>query len=346
MRHVTAFAIGLGLAVATFVIVGAALILGAGDVKAEATKATNTANAQLRAAVVVDGRNVRLGDIFDGAGRHADKVIAYAPAPGRKLTLEAAWLYRVARAYGVRWRPVSRLDQTIVERRSILLDTTQILDAIRAEAHRKAGLTDASGNQFSDEAIDVTLDNRMMQIHLPSDMPATLQIRSLTQDPRTGRFSAVIIAPDLRPGAVRKTITGAIHHLVRTPVLNRRVSAGDIIRKNDIRWLAVRRNRIAPQIILDETKLIGMSPKRPISEDRLIRASEIQPPVLVKKGSRVTVIFQTRNLKLTTSGRALQNGARDDMIRVRTSRSKTIIDATVVSSGLVTATNAGQIALR
>ncbi|MGY8960417.1 MAG: flagellar basal body P-ring formation chaperone FlgA, partial [Alphaproteobacteria bacterium] len=178
------------------------------------------------------------------------------------------------------------------------------------------------------------------------DMPATLKIRSLTQDARTGRFSALIIAPDLRPGAVRRTVTGAIHRLVQTPVLTRRISSGDIIGKHDIQWIALRSNRITSQIILDENKLIGMSPKRPVAQGRTIRASEIRPPVLVKKGSRVTVIFRTPNLKLTTVGRALQNGAKDDIIRIRNLRSKTTIDAMVASSGLVVVTSVGQIALR
>jgi flagellar basal body P-ring formation protein FlgA len=353
MRHVTAFAIGLGLAVATVAAISFALILGAKDARAENGVAQE---AQLRAAVMVDGRNVHLGDVFDQAGRHAKKVIAYAPAPGRKLTLEAAWLYRVARAYGVKWRPASRLDQTVVERRSILLDTVRIQDAIRDEARRRAGLSRAANaNAFNQDApesdlraekFEVVLDNRIMQIHLPGDMPATLKIRSLTQDARTGRFSALIVAPDLRPGAVRRTVTGAIHRLVQTPVLSRRISSGDIIRKTDIQWVALRSDRITSHVILDEEKLIGMSPKRPIAQGRTIRTGEIRPPVLVKKGSRVTVIFRTPNLKLTTVGRALQNGAKDDIIRIRNLRSKTTIDAMVASSGLVVVTSVGKIALR
>jgi len=353
MRHVTAFAIGLGLAVAAVAAIGFVLVLGAKDASAAKSAALE---AQLRAAVMVDGRNVHLGDVFDKAGRHANKVIAYAPAPGRKLTLEASWLYRVARAYGVKWRPASRLDQTVVERRSILLDTVRIQDAIRDEARRRAGLSSPSANSasnkgapdsgFRQEKFEVVLDNRILQIHLPGDMPATLKIRSLTQDPRTGRFSALIIAPDLRPGAVRRTITGSIHRLVQTPVLARRISSGDIIGKNDIQWIALRSDRITSQVILDEEKLIGMSPKRPIAQGRTIRTGEIRPPVLVKKGSRVTVIFRTPNLKLTTVGRALQNGAKDDIIRIRNLRSKTTIDAMVASSGLVVVTSVGKIALR
>ena len=93
-------------------------ILAMVAIMAGAAPASAATQAYLRANIIVDNNNVRLRDIFDGAGRYAEKVVAYAPAPGRKLILEAVWLHRVARAYRVSWRPASKLDRAIVERRS------------------------------------------------------------------------------------------------------------------------------------------------------------------------------------------------------------------------------------
>ena len=348
MRHVTAFLIGLSLAFGAAAALGAVLVLGANDAKAKTdapqTAAGPTTNeviadrpAQLRPHVLVNGRNIRLGDLFDGVGRYADKTVAYAPAPGRKLTLKPSWLRRVARAYGVSWRPTSSLEQAIVERRSILVDTTQIQDAIIQEARRR--------NKISGK-LEVVLDNNSLQIHLPVEMPATVSIRSLTQDQRTGRFSALIFAPDPRPGATRMTITGEIHRLMDVPVLVRRAAPSDIITAGDIEWISIRSNRISSHVILDEAKLVGMSPKRPISENRPIRISEVRMPLLVKKGARVTVFYQTPLLQLTVTGKSLQNGAKGDTIRIRNLRSSQTIDAVVVSSGQVIVTSSGRLALR
>lgn len=343
MRHVTAFLIGISIAFGAAAALGAVLVLGASDADAKSgvsptiKRAAAEGPAQLRPHVLVNGRDVRLGDLFDGAGRYADKTVAYAPAPGRKLTLEPSWLRRVARAYGVRWRPTSSLDQTVIERRSVVVDTTQIQDAILREARRKNKITGK---------LEVVLDNRILQLHLPVDMPASVSIRSLTQDPRTSRFSALIFAPDPRPGAIRMTITGELHRMMDVPVLARRAAPGDIISASDIEWISVRGNRLSSHVILDDAKLVGMSPKRPITENRPIRIGEIRMPILVKKGARVTVTYQTPFLQLTATGKSLQNGAKGDTIRVRNLRSNTTIDATVISTGRVAVTSGGRLALR
>ena len=58
-------------------------------------------------AVVLDGPVLRLGDLFDGLGEEAAREIARAPAPGRRVELDARWLAAVAKGYGVAWRPSS-----------------------------------------------------------------------------------------------------------------------------------------------------------------------------------------------------------------------------------------------
>src|SRR3546814_17755053 len=60
--------------------------------------------------------DIHIADIFDNPEVNGDKVIAQAPSPGRRIALEAAWLYRVARAYHIDWRPASRYDRAVVKR--------------------------------------------------------------------------------------------------------------------------------------------------------------------------------------------------------------------------------------
>ena len=142
------------------------------------------------------------------------------------------------------------------------------------------------------------------------------------------------------------TITGEIHRLMDVPVLSRRAAPGDIIAASDIEWISVRDKRLSSHVILDDAKLVGMSPKRPIAENRPIRISEIRMPILVKKGARVTVTYRTPHLQLTATGKSLQNGAKGDTIQVRNLRSNKTIDATVISTGHVAVTSGGRLALR
>ena len=53
----------------------------------------------LRSNARVTGAQVKLGDLFDNAGPHADDVVANAPAPGTTLLFEAAWLITTAQLF-------------------------------------------------------------------------------------------------------------------------------------------------------------------------------------------------------------------------------------------------------
>ena len=167
---------------------GAALVLLAAGALGSAAAAT------LRSEVLVDSDTVRLGDVFQDAGTEADKIIASAPAPGRKLVLEATWLYRVARAYRVAWRPASRLDRAIVKRASNIIPASRIAAILSSELRRRLG---------ENEKLDIEFDNRAMRIYLPASLPASVKVRTMDIDRQNSRFAAILVAPDNRPGAMR-----------------------------------------------------------------------------------------------------------------------------------------------
>lgn len=297
----------------------------------------NALEARLHPFVTVEGATVRLSDLFQNAGKYGDKVIAYAPQPGRKLVLDAKWLYRAARIYGIAWRPNSNLDQSIVSRRSVTIDTAIIEEAILGTAAEKI---------TGDGKLEAELDNKALQIHLPADFPNTVSVRTFSHDPVSGRFTALVFAPDMRPGATRMTVTGRVRRLVEVPVLSSRKSGSDVIRESDIEWVTLRDDQVGRNVILDPGRLIGMSPKRPIQAQRPIRLAEVQTPVLVEKGSRVTITLNAPYLKLTATGRALEDGGKGETIRVQNTQSSKTIDAVVVATGHVSVESGSTIASR
>ena len=86
----------------------------------------------LKDAVIVEGNYILLGDLFTNAGPKADTRVAYAPKPGRRSHFDAKWLYRVARAYGLKWRPLTLKTRAIVERSSQEIFRDEIEDALTA----------------------------------------------------------------------------------------------------------------------------------------------------------------------------------------------------------------------
>lgn len=287
----------------------------------------NERTVVLREYVEVSSKQVRLGDFFTNAGKKADAIVAYAPEPGGRAVFDANWLYRVARSFKLKWRPLSIKERTVVVRQSVVIGREEIEDAILSALIARGVSEDTS----------IELSNQMMRIHVASDKLATVEAEDVILDRRTKRFTAILVAPAGSASAQRIRVTGYIFKNTEMPVLVSQVTAGEIIRKDNIKWIKVRAQRLRKDIILDANELIGKTPRRGrgIQPGTPVRKSEVRRPVLVAKGSLVTIMLRSPGMVLTSQGRALENGSAGDAVRVANTRSKTVIDATVTGQGRV-----------
>jgi flagella basal body P-ring formation protein FlgA len=73
--------------------------------------------------------------------------------------------------------------------------------------------------------------------------------------------------------------------------------------------------------------------------------NDLQKPVAIARGSMVSVVLKTPAMLLTTQGRALDDGAIGDVIRVLNTRSNMTVQGTVSASGEVIVSPAGSLAL-
>ncbi len=284
-----------------------------------------TAPVLLKATVVIDGPVVHLGDLFEGLGANGATPVARAPAPGTRVAVNARWLSAVARAYAVAWQPGSRLDGSVIERASIVIETQRIEDAT-IDALRRRGI---------DGRLSLVLDNPVTRIHLPTDAEPSLLVAGLSHNPETGRFTAHLIAPAEGTPLVRITISGRAIEMIEIPILRRRMMPGEVIREGDITWQDARADRISRNVVLDPVNLVGKSPRRPIRAENPVLGSELRQPVLVPRNSLVTIRLQTARMVLTARGRAMEPGAKGDVIRVVNTKSNQIISASVTASGTV-----------
>ncbi|MBC8337888.1 MAG: flagellar basal body P-ring formation protein FlgA [Rhodospirillales bacterium] len=280
----------------------------------------------LRESATVKNKMIYLDDVFANAGEDkAGIVIAYAPDPGKRAVFDARWLYRVARTYGLDWRPMGVQDQIVVERKSQVITRDEIEDAILA----------ALAKQGAEASMTLQLSNRMMRLYVPAGVLATVGVDDAAYEPRTGRFTAIITAPANDPRAQRHRVTGRAHKMTEVPVLNRRVLAKEVITKRDIKWLRVRSDRLRRDAIVDAENLIGMAAKRGLRQGRALHASSVQRPILVAKGSLVTINLRVPKMTLTSQGKALENGSDGDIVRIANTRSNKVIEAEVTGMGKV-----------
>jgi flagella basal body P-ring formation protein FlgA len=286
--------------------------------------AMTAAPVMLRGQTVIDERIIRLGDLFSGVGDElANQAIAYAPDPGRKAVFDSRWLYKVARAYGLDWRPLTIEDQAVIERASTVIGREEV------EARVKDTLLDKG---ISDD-IKVELSNSRFEIHLPEGSPTDLEIEGLSYNQRSDQFTATVVASAVQNARYR--IAGRVHHIREIPVLIRRVLSDEIIREGDIEWISVRADRLRRDTLFYSEELVGKSPVRALRAGQPIRTREVQDPILVPRRSLVTILYQHPRMTLTAKGRALEDGSDGQVIRISNSQSSNVIEAVVVGDHTV-----------
>ncbi len=307
------------------------LILGllSGPQAAAAEPAAPGTPILLKPRVLVDDQVVRLSDLFDGlAGPHQElgrTAIARAPEPGQRVEVNARWLLAVAQAYALPWRPRSRYETLTIERASLVIDTDRI----------QVAMMDALAARGAIGQLSVVFDNPSIRLHVPVDAPAELAITGLSYDPATGRFLGQVVSPAEGTPAARATISGRAVELADIPVLARRIEPGEVIKQRDIEWISTRADRLNRNTVRSPERLLGKSPRRPIRAGQQIKSADLRDPVLVEKNSMVTIRLESPRMVLTAQGRALDQGAAGDVIRVMNTKSKTIVDAAVTASGAV-----------
>ncbi len=292
----------------------------------------------LRSSIEVDGRYVTLGDLFHPIGEtDAGRAVARAPKPGQRLTLEAVWLWRVAKRYGVDWRPTSKLDTATVSRPSRVVSSDTIRGLVREAYFEATG---------EDELVRIALDESDAQLHLARSTTGSARLARFDLDRRSGRFTAVVTGPDTEEGRRTLTLGGKAVRLVEVPTPVARIPRGEIIGERDLAYERLPAAQVSRSAVLDAARLVGKQARRTLSAGRPVQDTGIQPPELVRKDAVVTIVLQTDNMRLTAQGRALESGAREDMVRVRNTQSNVTIDTVVTGDNRVTVVMPERLAAR
>lgn len=293
------------------------------------------ARAVLNTEVVVQDDVVRIGDIWRNAGENADAVIGYAPKLGEQAVLRAGWLRRVAKAYKVDWAPVTAVDQSVVERASYIVTRDEIADELEL-------LLVAHGG---DPDLIVELSRRLPTIQVTDPESATMAFDDLTYNRRDGRFSAILRIPADGQATHRLRLTGTTHKMVQVPMLSRSVEKGGVIGGRDVRMVSLRSDRVDAGVILDPEQVIGMAPTRRLLSDVPILHRDVRLPLEVERKRLVTLYYRTKFMVLTAQGRALESGARGDLVRVLNTQSNKVVQAEVTGPDKATVVTADQLVM-
>ncbi|NCO02790.1 MAG: flagellar basal body P-ring formation protein FlgA [Alphaproteobacteria bacterium] len=273
----------------------------------------------LKNVSVVTGDHILLKDLFDGVTRNADYVIGNAPNPGEDMVLNARTLYRIAIALDLQWRPKTAADSITVRREATIVPYSSIERALKEEL----GQNGLSGRY------DIALNSGKPSLVLSRDLPQSVEISSMEFDPARDSFNAVLVAPS-RDNPIKKiSVSGKVERLVSVPVLRSPMRNGMIIGKNDIEMISLPAHELQHSTLFNAEDVIGLTPRRIAHAGKPMMEGELERPQIVDRGETITIFFREGPLMLSAKGKALQSGAKGDLIRVTNLGSSRSVDGVV-----------------
>ncbi|HEY4251058.1 MAG TPA: flagellar basal body P-ring formation chaperone FlgA [Roseomonas sp.] len=277
-----------------------------------------------RPLAVVDTDVIRLSDLFENAGPRGDTALGSAPAPGRRMVVEAPQLAAIARLYGLAWRPIGPNERVVVERPGRPVGREEIQEAVRSELQQLGMDADS-------------------EIELPGLIPPMVPVAAQVQitcegsyfDAASQRFATtLVIMADGMP-ALRARIAGRALPTMPVAVATRRLLLGDVVGPGDVQVVQMRAERVRPGTAQRLQDVVGRQLRRPIGSNTPFATADLGAPNLVARFEPVTLQLEAPGLSLAAVGRALDSGALGEVVAVMNLGSRLVVEGVVTGPGRV-----------
>lgn len=332
-----------------------------------------TVDAQTRWAfrtvspVIVRSPIVRLGDVVKpldpnmaGWQRLRRSPIGLVPLGGQSMTIER---HRLAQAIydaeatprGIDWVGPARIQVTFQAADSPSPTDRKKVTAVVYNDH--VGSSVPSGNPSplsSSEAerilhwIKLALDREQSsvaeryRIEIDRRQAALTQLRSISgvtsiqpHDPiaeGTCRFHVVGRSGD---GPVQSLVAVQLTAHPLVVVARRSLPRGHRIGPGDLTIMPLAEDKVDTDFLIDPDRAIGLEVRGNVRANRPIPRSSLGAPTLVHRGDLIEVRVAAGGITVTSSAKALSDGAESDLIEIETHRPRKRLVARVVEPGLV-----------
>jgi flagella basal body P-ring formation protein FlgA len=280
--------------------------------------------AALRPFATVDDAVVRLEDLFEGLGTRGALVLGPAPPPGQRLVVEAAQLHAIARRNNIAWQSSGGADRVVLDRPGRALTQEEVLDALRQ----------ALAPQGVEEEAALVLNAFAAPLLPPAALPQIL-VEQASYDAASGRFGASLAVA--AEGVPTQRIRLAGRAVATQPVLVavRRIGVGEVLQAQDVRLVRLPASQSRPGAAERAEQAVGQALRRPAAPGQPLLLASLSPPLVVERGSAVTLHYETRGLAITAQGRAMEGAARGAMVPVMNLGSRIVVEGRAIGPGQV-----------
>lgn len=186
------------------------------------------------------------------------------------------------------------------------------------------------------------IDMRVAEaIRLSSGLPDTSEVDITTMTPvrgavdrvsvtsfdrRTGNFRAVI-----GYGAREAVVRGQVRVAIPVVVPSNNLRREHTIEASDIEVRNVALAQVSATSLVNPEDAVGMAVRRSLVAGRPIRAEDIGPPIVLEKNGAIEIVYARPGLSLSMRGRALEDGAVGQSIRVKPAGGRRIVIGEIVA---------------
>lgn len=290
---------------------------------------TVTVNPSVR----MEGTYMTLGQLADISGDDEKRVtglrqlkLGSAPSPGNSMVLTKEILgMRLAGAgtdlSGIIW---SIPDAVTVTTDSQLISGQALLNKAVTTVQEQASRGDISITPIG-SVQDVVVP--MGEILLTSNLPYGIHYNSPT---------AITIAVSVNGQIVSNiNLRLDVKLYQQVAVAAVQMNPGEIVTTDKLRYERLDTGRLALGYFTDINKVQGLVARRLLMPGTVVSESMVKKPLLIKRGSVVTILARIGGMEVIAAGKAMQDGNEGQLIRVQNISSAKIISAKVLDASTV-----------
>jgi flagella basal body P-ring formation protein FlgA len=118
----------------------------------------------------------------------------------------------------------------------------------------------------------------------------------------------------------------------------RDIARGEVVTQADLAYVPVGAG-VQPGSVLNMKQVVGLETRRALHTGESLRAQDFRHPIVVTKGSIVTMTYDVPGVQLTASMRAIAAGGVGEIITVQNPISYRVVGAVITGPGQVQAMN-------
>lgn len=123
---------------------------------------------------------------------------------------------------------------------------------------------------------------------------------------------------------------------VRVVVPTHDIARGTVLTDSDLTYTTVA-TTVMGGVATSSSEVVGLETRRTLRAGETLRVQDVRRPVLVARGSMVTMSFEAPGIALTATGRAITEGGLGDTVTIQNQASFRQISGVVVGPGQVRA---------